>query len=112
MEPFRYAVERKFVRYNLDVRAKLIVDGQEITVRTLDISEGGLGVISPVEIPEGTSFAVEFVFPAVQGLFRAELYAKNRNGFRYGFEFAPMDESNAARLRRYQRRWGILAKEK
>jgi len=106
----RYAVERKHARYSLDVRAKLIVDGQEFTVRTLDISEGGIGVISPVEIPEGKTFIVEFAFSAVSGVFRAELQAKNRNGFRYGFQFVILDESNAALLGKYERRWGILAR--
>lgn len=109
MKPIHYAVERKFSRYSLDARAKLSVDGKEITVRTLDISEGGLAVVSPVEIPEGKSYVVEFVLPAVQGLFRTELHARNRNGFRYGFQFASLDESNAALLRKYERRWGILA---
>ena len=109
MKPIRYAVERKFSRYSVDARAKLIVDVREITVRTLDISEGGLGLVSPVEIPAGRSYVVEFVLPAVQGLFRAELHARNRSGFRYGFQFAPLDESNAGLLRKYERRWGILA---
>ena len=51
------------------MRAKLIVDEQEITVRTLDISEGGVGVISPVEIAEGKSYVIEFVLPTVKGCF-------------------------------------------
>ena len=72
-QPIRYAVERKFSRYSVDARAKLSVDGQEITVRTLDISEGGLGVVSPVEIPAVSPIVIEFVFPTVQGLFHAEL---------------------------------------
>jgi hypothetical protein len=111
MKPFRYAVGRKFTRYSLDVRAKLIVDGREITVRTLDVSEGGVGLVSPVEIPEGKLVVVECVFPTVQGLFRAELQAQNRSGFRYGFQFVALDKSNAVLLRKYERRWGILAKE-
>jgi len=111
MKPVRYAVERKFARYTLDARAKLTVDGQEITLRTLDISEGGIALVSPVEIPDGKSYAEEFVLPAVHGLFRAELEAQNRSGFRYGFQFVALDESNAALLRKYERRWGILAKE-
>lgn len=104
----RNTVVRKFARYALDVRAKLSTGGQEITVRTLDISEGGVGLVSPVAIPEGSSFVVEFEIPTA-GIFRAEVYARSRAGFRYGFSFASMDESSMALLRKYQRRCGVLA---
>jgi c-di-GMP-binding flagellar brake protein YcgR len=107
----RYSVERKYARYSLDVRAKLSAGEREITVRTLDISEGGVGLVSPVEIPEGSSFVVEFELPTVPGTFRAELKARSKVGFRYGFIFANVDESSMALFRKYQRRWGILAKD-
>jgi len=110
--PFpRYSVQRKFVRYALDVRAKLSAGEKEITVRTLDISEGGVGLVSPVEIPEGSLFTVECMLPTVIGSFRAEVEEKSRNGFRYGFSFVSVDESSMALLRRYQRRWGVFAKD-
>lgn len=110
MWPSRYSLERKFVRCSLDVRAKLKVGEREIKVRTLDISEGGMGIISPVEIREGSSFLVELEFPAVPGIFRTEVHTRNRAGFRYGFSFAAMDESSMTLLKKYQRRWGTLAK--
>jgi hypothetical protein len=85
-------------------------DGErEITVRMLDISEGGVGLLSPFEIPDASAFTVEFVFPTMQEIFRAELHAENRNGFRYGFSFAGLNEGQMALLRKYQRRWGIRA---
>jgi c-di-GMP-binding flagellar brake protein YcgR len=105
----RYLPERKFPRYVLDVRAKLIVDEQEITVRTLDISEGGVGLVSPVEILTGSSYAVELVFPTMQNAFRAQLEHQSKVGFRYGFQFVGLDENNLALLRRFQRRWAIRA---
>lgn len=108
----RYTAERKFARYALDVRAKLTAGEQEITARTLDISEGGVGLISPVELPEGSSFVVEFELPTVQGVFRAAVQGKSRNGFRYGFRFVEVDERSMDLLRKFQRRWGILAAEK
>lgn len=104
-----YAAERKYSRYSLDVRAKLSAGEREITVRTLDVSEGGLGLVSPVEIVEGTLFSVELVFPTMQGIFRAGVQAQSQSGFRYGFQFVEIDEINMALLRRYQRRWGIRA---
>ncbi len=111
MSASRYAVERKHARYSLDVRAKLSAGEREITVRTLDISEGGVGLISPVEIPEGSSFIVEFEFPTVRGMFRTEVEVRSKAGFRHGFSFVGLDESNMALLRKYQRRWGILTKD-
>jgi c-di-GMP-binding flagellar brake protein YcgR len=107
----RYAVERKFVRYSLDVRAKVRKGEEEIKVRTLDISEGGVGLVSPVEIVEGGLYVLEFEFPTGLGAFRAEVRQRSRVGFRYGFSFVEVDESGMASLRKYQRRWGVLAKE-
>lgn len=107
----QYAIERKFVRYALDVRAKLKAGEREITVRTLDISEGGVGLVSPVEIPEGSSCVVEFELPTAPGIFRAEVCARSKVGFRHGFIFVGVDEGSMALLRKYQRRWGILAKD-
>ena len=98
-------------RYSLDVRAKLSAGEREITVRTLDISDGGVGLVSPVEIPEGSSFVVEFEFPTVHGVFRTEVQVRNKVGFRHGFSFVSVDESSMALLRKYQRRWGILAND-
>ncbi len=111
MSSSRYAIERKHARYSLDVRAKLSAGEREITVRTLDVSEGGVGLISPVKIPEGSSFVVEFEFPTVHGMFRTEVQARNEVGFRHGFSFVNVDESSMALLRKYQRRWGILASD-
>ena len=107
-----YKMERKFPRYSLDVRATLITSKGEVRVRTLDVSEGGIGLLSPVEIPEGGTFVVELDFPSgKQETFRAEARARSRVGFRYGFSFVNVDGSNMALLRKYVRRWGILAKE-
>lgn len=110
MWPSRYSLERTCARYSLDVRARLKKGDQEIRVRTLDVSDGGVGVVSPVEIPEGSSFVVEFEFPSVTGTFRSEVRARNKAGFRYGFSFIAVDEGSKALLRRYQRSWGALAK--
>jgi PilZ domain len=106
-----YDKERLHARYSLDVRAKLSLEGREITVRTLDVSEGGLGLVSPVEIAEGSSYSVEFVFPTMQAVFCARVQAQSKSGFRYGFTFVEVNENNMTLLRKYQRRWGIAAKE-
>ncbi len=103
--------ERRAPRYPLDVRAKLCAGEEEIKVRTLDISEGGVGVVSPLEIPQGESLVMEFEFPTIQGVFRSELQVQSRLGVRYGFKFVALDESCMALLRKYQRRrGGILTK--
>lgn len=104
-----YAAIRKYARYSLDVRAKLRSGERDITVRMLDVSEGGIGLLSPIEIPEATSFIVEFIFPTMQDVFRAEVEGKSRSGFRYGFSFIELSEANKALLLKYYRRWGIRA---
>lgn len=105
----QYSAVRKFTRYSIDVRAKLGVGDQEFTVRTLDVSEGGIGIVSPSEIPAEAPITIEFVFPTMQDVFHVELEAQSRSGFRYGFKFVGLDENNMALLRKYERRWGIRA---
>jgi len=101
-----WVTERQTARYSLDVRAKLCSGEQEITVRTVDVSEGGLGLMSPVEIVPGSVWTIEFVFATMQDVFRAEIVALYKVGFRYGFRFTQVDEKNMALLRKFQRRWG------
>jgi hypothetical protein len=91
----------------LDARAKLSAGETEITVRTVDVSEGGIGVLSPVELAGGSAFSIELVFPTMQDLFHAEVVTQSRCGFRYGFRFTEIDEKNKALLHKYERRWGI-----
>lgn len=106
-----YQKHRKYKRYSLDVRARLSGGGQEISARTLDICEGGLGMVCPVEIAAGSLFTVKLVFPTVQGEFTAAVRAQNQSGFRFGFRFVEVDAENMALLRKFQRRWGIAARE-
>jgi hypothetical protein len=107
-----YARQRKFVRYWLDARAKLVSDGNEIKVRTLDISEGGVGVISPIEIPMDKSYTIEFRFPVMDEVFRAVIAPQSRKGFRYGFRFVVVEDSHMTMLQKFKGRWGVLASEK
>jgi c-di-GMP-binding flagellar brake protein YcgR len=104
-----YTAVRKFTRYSIDVRAKLGVGNREFTVRTLDVSEGGIGILSPSELPAGEPITIEFVFPTMQDVFHAGLQGQSKNGFRFGFQFVGLDEKNMALLRKYERRWGIRA---
>lgn len=106
-----YKAVRRFIRYALDVRARLACSEEEISVRTLDISEGGVALVSPVEIADSESFLIRLEFPGVEGEFQAEIRLQSRNGFRYGFEFVNVSEDGLALLRRFQRRCGVPAKE-
>lgn len=108
----QHVQQRKFARYWLDARAKLVGDGVAIRVRTVDISEGGVGVISPVEIASGSSYAIELSLPVTNEVFRAVVAPRSRRGFRYNFRFAAVDEQYMTLLRRYQGRWGTLASGK
>jgi c-di-GMP-binding flagellar brake protein YcgR len=107
---------RKHPRYALDVRVKLFAEGEEISARTLDISEGGLGLVSPVVIAEGKHYIVKLELPGISSglwaeVFEAEIRQQSRSGFRHGFEFVSLSEESRGLLRRYLRRCGVPAKE-
>ncbi len=83
---------RDYPRFKLDIeiqvcsRACVVLRG-----RTVDISESGIAALIRIEVPMGELVKLDFVLP----LGKVMIYAigRERNAFRYGFQFA---ESNSA----------------
>lgn len=77
---------RRHPRYKLEVeirvypRNALVVRGQ-----TVDISESGISAMLRVEVPIGEVVRLEFSLPS--GDVDAHALVRQRNAFRYGFQF-------------------------
>jgi hypothetical protein len=73
-------------RFPLDVAIRIYPrDSAVVRGHTVDISESGIAAIVSVEIPVGEVVRLEFTVP----LGEVEVFAlvRQRNAFRYGFEF-------------------------
>lgn len=60
-----------------------------LTGHTLDISESGVSALVNIEVPLGELVELEFTLPA--GEVKIFAMVRQRNAFRYGFEFLGMD---------------------
>src|SRR3954469_19599612 len=88
--------ERRWSRTKIDCRARVtytlrgqaeVVDGQGN-----DVSEGGMSVYVPAEIGLGEMISVELVRRYGKARVIIATKVTNRNGFRYGLEFANIEE--------------------
>lgn len=73
-------------RFKLNVEIRLYPHASKVVRgRTFDISESGISGLFPVEVPIGEVVRLEFSLP----LGEVEIYAmvRQRNAFRYGFQF-------------------------
>ena len=75
-------------------KARLIIERQIVSGRTLDVSISGLAVVADINPPLGLSCVVEFSLPGQNGLLQMlELQATvlntvlTRDGFRIGLKF-------------------------
>ena len=93
--PQEYAAVRRHPRYKLDVdicvypRNASVVRGH-----TVDLSESGVSAMLRNEIPVGEVVRLEFQLPL--GTVEVHALVRQRNAFRYGFQF--MEEKSAQEI--------------
>ena len=81
---------RKHPRFKLDVDVKIYSrDSSRVMGRTVDISEQGLAVMLKIEIQLDQVVRLEFELPL--GLVSIRALVRQRNAFRYGFQFVEPD---------------------
>jgi c-di-GMP-binding flagellar brake protein YcgR len=83
---------RRHPRFKLDVDIRIYARNSAVVRgRTVDISESGISAMLMVEVPIGEVVRLEFSLP----LGEVEIHAlvRQRNAFRYGFQFV---ESSSA----------------
>jgi PilZ domain len=87
LTPAATSVElRSNPRFTLNV--ELVVHSHSVGVlkgKTVDISESGLGAILKIEIPLNEVVQLDFKLP--EGSVEIEALVRQRNAFRYGFQF-------------------------
>jgi hypothetical protein len=77
--------EPRQTRHRLEADVTIRAEGKLVPGRAQDISESGMAVMLPVELPIGTTVEVEIRLPAVPVTTRA--IVRNRDVFLHGLEF-------------------------
>jgi c-di-GMP-binding flagellar brake protein YcgR len=95
---------RRWRRYRVELQIKVFVieDGAQKIVygQGTDVSEGGMSAHIPLELNEGSHLELELMFPHSQDQIRVAAIVRNRNGSRYGLEYARVSPTDREMLGR------------
>ena len=98
--------ERRWPRYKIDIPVWAVIHKPDLTLirdgRGMEMGEGGMCLLTGVELGLGDEIEVEFTPPYSGEPIRVRSEVRNRNGYRYGVEFVPegkKERSEVARLR-------------
>jgi c-di-GMP-binding flagellar brake protein YcgR len=110
------AERRQHERRTLRVAAQLKLTDASATgarpmdVRTLDISLGGMGVVTPVNLRSGVTLTISFTLPArskgitpIQARVQVmhSILGRDEGGFKIGLRFLAADNATNAAIREY-----------
>ena len=91
----RQSPTRKHRRQKVDIRIRLRRvgpgDAEVFTVRSFEMSEGGMSVYSSEALELGTRLMSEFELPDVKKSLKIECVVRNQRGFRCGLEFVQLE---------------------
>jgi hypothetical protein len=92
-------VDRKYERFQLDVRLIVRTKTDTLHGRTKNLAEGGMGATVAGDIQLQELVELQFQLPEVADplVLRAEV--RYRQGFQYGFRFIPPTEEQAEMIR-------------
>jgi len=86
---------RRHLRFPIEVNIRVYPrDCPVVRGHTVDISESGISAILRVEVPVGEVVRLEFKLPL--GDVDVLALVRQRNAFRYGFQFVDLDPSHGA----------------
>ncbi len=95
---------RKFPRMSVDISVRVFSNGTHGAFgRGHDVGCGGMALYTPLELAEEDKINIVFELPASQMRFGVSAVVKNRNGFRYGIEFAQLTSEESAEIKRVTR---------
>ena len=95
-----WAVARRWPRYRVDLRIKVIRERTEAGSRNFtfgqgsDVSEGGMAAYIPAELEVGEVVGIELNLPYSKDQISMRAAVRNKNGFRYGLEYVLISEEH------------------
>jgi c-di-GMP-binding flagellar brake protein YcgR len=100
--PKEWSVQRRWVRLRTDLRVKLHmrINGETTFIFGMcnDISEGGMACYIPADLHVHDRVDIEVVLPYGRRPIVVTAEVRNRNSFRYGFEFVGIQDADRPEL--------------
>jgi hypothetical protein len=88
-----YSKTRRWSRYKVEVRVKVVLPNRgAVYGQGSDISEGGMALFLATELASGQTIQAEIQLPYCQEKAVLCGVVRNRDGFRYGVEFAALTD--------------------
>lgn len=81
---------------------------RELRGRSLNINEGGLGGVFAKAMDVGSNVTLQFSVPVIARPVRVNGIVRNRNGYRYGFEFVDLTSEQRETINRTCKTLGLL----
>jgi c-di-GMP-binding flagellar brake protein YcgR len=107
-----WAVERRWPRYKVDLRLKVVLNSREGRNFTFgqgsDVSEGGMAAYIPAEIEVGEIVQIEVMLPYSTELVVVRAEVRNKNGFRYGLEYVLISPDHKELLKKSLRTLALM----
>ncbi len=96
---------RRFSRFSLEARVALYAGQVEPKAygRAVDMSEGGLSVLTVDELTIGERLTVAFTIPQLNQTFRMECVVRTQEGYKYGLEFLKISDTDRKDLSEFGR---------
>ena len=84
---------RRWSRYEVEVRVKVVLPNRgAIYGQGSDVSQGGMALFIPTELEKGQTVQAEILLPYTREKVMLRGVVRNREGFRYGIEFADLSD--------------------
>ncbi|MFN7849966.1 MAG: PilZ domain-containing protein [Burkholderiales bacterium] len=99
---------RKFLRANVSWRAAIRINNQAQAIKVVNVSEGGLGIVTEIALPMGQSFQMAVMVPLSVDLLRQEqvvftgkvVHSVISGGmYRIGMQFVTISDSHRSLIR-------------
>lgn len=103
------APERKFLRVNADFPATVILPGHELVLAgmAVDVSTGGMRVVTATDLPSGQSIVLRFTLPGqnreliVRGRIVLSFFEASTKHFAHGVAFTQYGAQDQEDISRY-----------
>jgi len=104
---------RRWSRFSMEMRVELYAGQREPKVygRAVDLSEGGISVLTVDELKIGEQLTIAFTIPQTNQPFRFESVVRTKEGYKYGLEFLNVRQADRKELADFGRIMQLLGSE-
>jgi c-di-GMP-binding flagellar brake protein YcgR len=104
---------RRWSRIALEMRVELYAGKREPRLygRAVDLSEGGLSILTVDDLRIGEQLPIAFTIPQTNERFQFESVVRTKEGYKYGLEFLNVKQEERRELAEFGRVMKLLSEE-